>query len=245
MNHSFHMASIALTLPTPAENLACDEALLDEAEAHGGAGLLRCWESPAHFVVLGHGNKLAAEVKVEACRAAGVPVLRRCSGGGTVLQGPGCLNYALILPCGEAGPLATITGANQFIMARQRDALAALLGRPVTVEGHTDLALDGRKFSGNAQRRKRTHLLFHGCFLLGFNLALIEQLLLPPPRQPEYRRGREHGDFLTRLDVSGEALQGALQRAWGASSSAPDAPCAAIAALVAAKYGRDEWNMKR
>ncbi len=244
MNGERSITCLDLTLPTPAENLACDEALLDGAEACGGHGVLRFWEAPAHFVVLGHGNKLAAEVNVEACRAAGVPVLRRCSGGGTVLQGPGCLNYALILPIGESGPLVTITGANQFIMERQRDVLATLLGRPVMVEGHTDLALAGRKFSGNAQRRKRTHLLFHGCFLLGFDLARIEQLLLPPPRQPEYRRGRGHLEFVTRLEVSREALQGALQGAWGASSSAPDAPRAAIAALVAVKYGRDEWNFK-
>jgi lipoate-protein ligase A len=233
-----------LTLPTPAENLACEEALLDQAEARGGGGFLRFWESPVPFVVLGHGNKLAAEVNLEACRAAGVPVLRRCSGGGTVLQGPGCVNYALILPIGEAGPLATITGANRFIMERHRDALAALLGRAVTVEGHTDLAVAGRKFSGNAQRRKRTHLLFHGSFLLNFDLALIEQFLLPPPRQPEYRLGRGHLDFLTRIDVTREDLVAALLRAWEALPVVFDPPGTAIAALAAAKYSRDEWNLK-
>jgi lipoate-protein ligase A len=238
------IASIELTLPTPEENLACDEALLDAAEARGATGVLRFWESSRHFVVLGYANRVADEVNLEACRARGVPVLRRCSGGGTVLQGPGCVNYSLILPIKDAGPLVGITGANRFIMERHRVALRALLGRSVAVEGHTDLAIDGRKFSGNAQRRKRTHLLFHGSFLLGFDLALIGKCLLPPPRQPEYRRGRSHLDFLTHLDVPREDLKTALQQVWQAQPAEFDPPQAATARLVAEKYARDEWNLK-
>lgn len=238
------MTSLELTLPTPEENLACDEAMLDAAEARGGACVLRFWESPRHFVVLGYANRVADEVNLNACREDGVPVLRRCSGGGTVLQGPGCVSYSLILPIDDAGPLAGIAGANRFIMARHRDALAALLGRPVAVEGHTDLAIDGRKFSGNAQRRKRTHMLFHGSFLLGFDLALVGRFLLSPARQPEYRRGRGHLDFLARLDVAREDLQAALQHAWTAQPAGTGPRHEAIARLVAEKYSRDEWNLK-
>lgn len=245
VNAPFPIASFALSLLTPAENLACDEALLDEAAASGGNGLLRFWESPVHFIALGYANKVKEEVDGEACRQAGVPILRRCSGGGTVLQGPGCFNYALILPADETGPLASITGANRFIMERHRDALTTLLGRAVTVEGHTDLALAGRKFSGNAQRRKRTHLLFHGSFLLeDFDPGLIERFLRPPPRQPEYRRGRSHGEFVTRLDVARDAIQSALCRAWNSSLTDFPTPDAAIARLVETKYSRAEWNLR-
>src|SRR5436190_1549788 len=91
------MNLLDLTLPTPAENLACDEALLDAFEAAGGDGVLRFWEPAEPFVVVGYSNQVAQEVDVAACDAAGIPVLRRCSGGGTVVQGPGCLNYALVL----------------------------------------------------------------------------------------------------------------------------------------------------
>jgi len=239
------LASFDLTLPAPAENLACDEALLEEAEARSGGALLRFWESTNHFVVLGYANRVAAEVNLASCRALGVPVLRRCSGGGTVLQGPGCLNYSLILPIDESGPLASITGANRFIMERHRDALATLLGQQVTVEGHTDLALGGRKFSGNAQRRRRTQLLFHGSFLLaGFDIALVEKLLLPPPREPDYRRHRTHTEFLTRLDATPQALIAALNKAWSAFPATAQVPRATITRLVAEKYSRDDWNLK-
>src|SRR5258708_2951393 len=91
--------------PSPAENLACDEALLDVSENSEDPGFLRFWESPSHFVVLGYGKHLQSEVFREACAEAGIPILRRCSGGGTVLQGPGSFNYTLILPINHAPEL--------------------------------------------------------------------------------------------------------------------------------------------
>ena len=238
------MNYLDLTLPTPAENLACDEALLDRAETAGGPAVLRFWESPRPFVVLGYANKVAEEVNVEACRAAGVPILRRCSGGGTVLQGPGCLNYSLVLRASDAGPHQTITEANHFVMQRNRRTLEALLGQPVSVEGITDLAIGQLKFSGNAQRRKRDWFLFHGTFLLQFDFGLIEKLLLSPPRQPEYRRDRPHAEFLTQTKCSSTELQAALRDAWAASSTDDAALEADIARLVSEKYGRNEWNLK-
>jgi lipoate-protein ligase A len=101
------MKYLDLTLPTPAENLALDEALLELAEREGDE-TLRVWESPWPFVVLGLSNHLSREANVDACRELKVEILRRCSGGGTVVQGPGCLSYALALRIDEAGPLATI-----------------------------------------------------------------------------------------------------------------------------------------
>ena len=153
------MKLLDLTLSTPAENLACDEALLDVCDEHGGE-TLRFWESPVPFVVVGYGNRVVSEVNVEECQRRSIPILRRCSGGGTVVQGPGCLNYNLTLRWDETGPLASVTATNQFIMQRNRSALEQLLGVEVSVQGHTDLAFreasssSWMKFSGNAQRRR-------------------------------------------------------------------------------------------
>src|ERR1035441_6566637 len=82
-----------LTLPTPAANLACDEALLDACEEQGGGEVLRFWEPRDYFVVVGVSNHVAREVNRPACQRENLGVYRRCSGGGAVLQGPGCLNY--------------------------------------------------------------------------------------------------------------------------------------------------------
>ena len=274
------MKSLDLTMSTPEENLACDEALLDLCEA-SGEGTLRLWESPRHFVVVGYANRVEAEADRAACAAAGVPVLRRCSGGGTVLQGPGCLNYSLALPFGDTDPLATIQGTNRFIMERHRAVLEKLLGnverevgrvtpcapsggfgladiptrssgahgvtRPthnVTVEGHTDLAVNGLKFSGNAQRRKRRALIFHGTFLHDFDLSLIGKYLRFPSQQPDYRQGRAHGEFVTNLGLDPALLRAALRECWAAHEPLVAPPVEKIAALVREKYSKAEWNGK-
>jgi lipoate-protein ligase A len=168
--------------------------------------------------------------------------LRRCSGGGTVLQGPGCLNYSLVLTINDSPPLATIPGANRHIMERQRAALSGLLRRPVEVQGCTDLTLGGLKFSGNAQRRKRHALLFHGTFLLRFDLSLMDCFLNLPSRQPDYRQGRPHGRFLTNLEVPAPAIKDALRAAWSAHTPLSDVPD--CQRLITEKYARDEWNLK-
>jgi len=238
------MNYLDLTLPTPAENLACDEALLDGAEEHGGPGVVRFWESARHFVVLGYANKVNEQADVAASRQLGVPILRRCSGGGAVLQGPGCLNYCLILKMEEAAPQPSITATNSFVMQRNAQALAKLLGKPVTIEGFTDLAVGQLKFSGNAQRRKRNWLLFHGTFLLDIDFGLMEQLLPLPARQPAYRERRSHAAFLTRLAVPSGAIKDALRETWSALQPHMELPCADISRLVLQKYAADEWNFK-
>jgi lipoate---protein ligase len=198
--HSLH-----LTFHSGAANLACDEALLDACD-EGGNEVLRFWEPQQCFVVVGFSNETRREVKMDACQKAGVEILRRCSGGGTVLQGPGCLNYSLVLKVDSHPSLSTIPSANRHIMGVNKAALSTLLNRPVEVQGHTDLTLDGLKFSGNAQRRKRKALLFHGTFLLRFDLTLMDCFLNFPSREPDYRQGRAHGSFLTNLGVEASAI---------------------------------------
>jgi lipoate-protein ligase A len=252
-----------LTLPTPAENLACDEALLDFFEEHGGDGLLRFWEPKDYFVVVGYGNHVAKEVNVAACEREKIPILRRCSGGGTILQGPGCLNYSLVLKIEDGGPLGSITAANRFIMGRNREAIETEVRgrRPevgIEIRGCTDLvtrhsSLDTHlKFSGNAQRRKKNFLLFHGTFLLDFDIALIDKFLRMPSKEPDYRKGRSHTDFLTNVDLPADAVKRSLERIWNASdlpaggrrSQAEVVPHDAIALLARDKYVTKEWNFK-
>jgi lipoate-protein ligase A len=232
------------TLGTAQENLACDEALLDQYEEGHPDEILRFWEPRQHFVVLGYSNRARAEVNLDSCSARGIPVLRRCSGGGTVLQGPGCLNYALILRIREGSATESVTEANAFIMNRNRNALSSLLGGQVLIQGHTDLTLQGLKFSGNSQRRKRRFLLFHGSFLLSLDLALVEQALRQPSKQPSYRRNRAHKDFLTNLPLQASAVKEAVKQVWGATDKLEEIPGERIEQLVREKYGTDAWNLK-
>jgi len=70
------MKLLDLTLPTPAENVALDEALLDAAEAGEiNDEVLRLWESPTVAVVVGRSSRVEEEVNLVACQEAGIPIL--------------------------------------------------------------------------------------------------------------------------------------------------------------------------
>jgi lipoate-protein ligase A len=233
-----------LTLPTPEENLACDEALLDLCEAGGGEEFLRLWAPRQYFVALGYANKAETEVNLPFCRNHAIPVLRRCTGGGTVLQGPGVLNYSLILRINDSGPCHSVPATNQFILERHRDVMAGLLCAPVEWRGQTDLAIGGLKFAGNAQRRRHRFLLFHGSFLLHLDLSLVEQVLPLPSRQPDYRVNRSHADFLINLNIPVSAISAALSKAWDATAPLAPIPFDQITLLAREKYCLDEWNLR-
>jgi lipoate---protein ligase len=211
--HSFRL--LDLTLPSPVENLALDEALLDELDEYGGDPVLRFWESDRHFVVLGPACRLSDDVHVAACEQDGVSVLRRASGGGTILQGPGCLSYAFVLPLRLHPDLANIRTTNQFIL--ERTATALHRWEPATAfRGISDLAIDEMKVSGNAQRRKRHALLFHGTILHGMQAHLIARYLKEPKRKPDYRGDRQHGAFLRTITAPPHEMKQAIADAWHA-----------------------------
>ena len=252
-----------LAFPAPEENLACDEALLDWCDAGDGPEALRFWEPQQPFVVVGYANQVEREVNVPACRESGIAILRRCSGGGAVVQGPGCLNYALVVRIDSDPSLQSVTGTNQFVMDRNRAALEPLLTcsgrrqeaiipksgirnprREISVRGHTDLAIGDRKFSGNAQRRRRHAILFHGTFLLNLDLALVSRLLLMPSKQPDYRHCRSHGEFLMNLDVTAAEVKTALTKSWGATVARDSLPSARIGELARERYSCAAWNLK-
>ena len=236
------MQLLDYTYPNPAENLACDEVLLDECDAGQRGGVLRFWESSKPFVVVGYGNRIASEVHHAVCEKRGIPIFRRCSGGGTVVQGPGCLNYAVVLRIDSAIELASVACTNKLVMERNRLALQSLIPDLITIQGHTDLAIEGIKFSGNAQRRRKHALLFHGTVLLHFDLLSIDELLPLPSQQPGYRQSRTHRDFVRSFPASVVSVKDALVASWKANMPGEPAVATTVQRLVADRYSQSAWN---
>jgi len=115
---------------------------------------------------------------------------------------------------------------------------------PQTGRGISDLAIDARKFSGNAQYRKSRALLIHGTFLLDFDLSLIGRYLQLPSKQPAYRQNRSHLEFLTKLPVRSAELRERLQESWSARTALDKIPIDRIDMLVQQRYGGKEWSEK-
>jgi lipoate-protein ligase A len=252
------MQALQLTLDDSAGNIALDEALLEQAEHFGDrdqrgdivpneAGtapeVFRLWEPRKTIVVLGRSSPLEREVNLEYCERNNIDIVRRCSGGATIVTGPGCLMYAVLLDYRKREPLRMLENAHHFVMEQTRLAIAKI-GINVTMQGTSDLTLGDRKFSGNSLRCKRNWLVYHGTILCDFDTADISKCLGTPIRQPEYRLGRTHDEFLTTLPCRVEDLRPALLEQWGANSEMADWPEQLTRKLVDDKYSRDEWTYK-
>jgi len=233
-----------LTLPTAAANLALDEALLLEAEGGAAGEVLRFWEWLESAVVLGAGGQIAADVDESACAANGVPILRRASGGGTVLLGRGCLLFSLILAYEHDSALRDVNSSYRYILGRMAAAFRPLAEHLEHV-GTSDLAIGGLKVSGNAQQRKRHYLLHHGSILYSFDCSLMTRYLRMPERQPPYRESRTHEAFVTNLPVERETLQRLIRAEWNAEEGLLTWPEARTGELVRDKYGTQEWTLRR
>ena len=239
------MKLLDLTLPTPAENLALDEALLDSAEAGElGDEVLRLWEPAQPMVAIGRSSRVAEEVDVEACRHRNVPILRRSSGGAAIVTGPGCLMYSVVLRYDGRQHLRLIDEAHYHVLGIIASAVTTLV--PGVVQcGTSDLAIGSRKFSGNSLRCKREHLLYHGTLLYDFDLTLISRLLKTPPRMPAYRDGKSHAEFVINLGLSRERLAAEVKQAFDATEELDSWPREAAQRLVAERYSQDGWNLAR
>ena len=192
-----------ISFPTTKENILFDDVLLALAEEGRGEEVLRFWESSDTAVVLGRIGQWKSDVRVDAVLRDKISVLRRSSGGGTVVQGPGCLNFSFILSKNHHASLHDLKKSYQFILSHVMEALNAQ-GFKVHFKPISDLAvhIDDKKFSGNAQKRGRNFILHHGTILYNFDLKLIEQYLKFPKDIPEYRRERPHLDFVTNVPVA-------------------------------------------
>jgi lipoate-protein ligase A len=230
------------TAATPELNLALDEALL----LHSDGDHLRFWEPANHFVVLGRSSSYDNEVAVDTCNELRVPILRRVSGGATIVTGPGCLMYAVVLDLRERPKLMDLTKAHRYVLGKMVEAIKPI-EPTATIAGTSDLAFNCtgalRKFSGNSVRRVRGRLLYHGTLLYNFDLPLISKLLRTAPRQPDYRTSRNHDAFVANIQATRSQLFETIAATWRATPSdiTPSTHQQADA-LVAEKYSQPSWK---
>lgn len=240
-------AWLDVKLDSVEEQLALDEALLEEAhEGLATATVVRTWMAREPVVVVGSSSRVEEEVDLAACRGEGVRVVRRPSGGLTVVVGPGCLMWSVVEPHPAGAPPI------ERIHARMLDPLAATLARAldrpggVSRRGSSDLVVgdahSGRKVSGNALRVRRHGVLYHGTLLDDFDIDLVERILRHPPREPDYRARRPHREFLANLGLGVRSLEAAVREAFGATQLSTAWPQARVARLVAERYASAAWT---
>ncbi len=172
-----------------------DADLIEAAQLHEQS---QCavYPHPGIAAVVGRGGDPWIETRPDALADDGVPLLRRRGGGCAVVVDPGNLICSVVLAMPGVGGITQAFAALSGAMA---DALAALGVPDVHQEGVSDLAHGGRKLGGSCIWRTRGLLYYSTTLLVDPAWDAIDRYLPHPPREPEYRRGRTHRDFLISL----------------------------------------------
>lgn len=153
----------------PRFNLALEQFVFDNLDRTHDYFML--WRND-NAVIVGKHQNAAGEINAEYVRKQNIHVVRRLSGGGAVYHDLGNVNFTFIMS-GDNNKPFDFGGFCRPVVR----ALAAL-GVTADVNGRHDMTIDGKKFSGNAQYRKRGRVLHHGTILYDSDLSVLSKALM-------------------------------------------------------------------
>lgn len=158
----------------PEVNVTLDAVLLEKASLP----VVRIWRNPLS-VVLGLNQDPRRTVHLFYCWRNHIPLIRRISGGGSVVHDLGNLNFSFILPRQTFGFEINVRRLYDRLSVIPVMALRSL-GIPAETTPIHDIVVRGKKISGLAMRIARERLLFHGTILWKTPIDIIERTLISP-----------------------------------------------------------------
>ncbi|WP_022664801.1 lipoate--protein ligase family protein [Desulfospira joergensenii] len=172
-----------------------DDPMISFVESGQGPRLF-CAPFSHTALVAGKGSDLSREIRLDRAARDEVPVYRRRGGGCTVFLDPETIVVSVAFPVSGFGGIQTLFNACTNWLIR---GLNRTTGLVLYTDGVSDLVLENRKIGGSCFYRSKGLAFFSASILGSTNLDLMDEYLPIPPREPVYRRGRNHRDFLTRL----------------------------------------------
>ena len=165
-------------------NMALDEAVLNAVIKQKSPNTIRFYKWNPSTASIGRNQSLSAEIDMNFANENGYNVVRRITGGGAVFHDRDReITYSIVCPIKFLEDLDAKNVSQQFEIITQ-GIVAGLINyglKPKKGVIHCPaIFLDGKKFSGNAQLRKRNFILQHGTILLDVNPKLMYSVLKAP-----------------------------------------------------------------
>jgi len=247
-------------------NLALDEAIFQSVRTGASPPTLRLYRWSAPALSIGYSQDRDRDVDVDACRARGIEVIRRITGGRAVLHDAE-VTYSVAVPAGLPGFGTGLDEAYRMVAAGLIAGLrllglraAAPSSRPrdpsrphrhaacFAATARHEIAVEGRKLIGSAQRREGGAFLQHGSILLESHEELLGQVLRGHPATKRVARMIGLADILPLCpapETVVAAIVGGCAVAWDACflpGEIGPAEEQAARALQASRYRSEDWN---
>ena len=177
------------------------------------------WVPEQTVIVLGQSNDADGAVWTEMAYADGIPVIKRPSGGQTVILTPNTVVISVRLISERLeNPRVYFSQVNDIIIKTLRDMEVKNLGQ----QGISDVTIGEKKILGSSIYRKKNLVFYHAVLNVAESPDFIGKYLKHPSKEPEYRAGRRHEDFVTSIRESGygftpEEIKEALEQAFTAT----------------------------
>lgn len=180
-------------------------SLPDALLLSAGRQPFRClvWQPQATSIVIGHGSNIDRALHLDNVALDNIPVYKRPSGGESVLLSPRTLVVSLLK---AKNGIKNAKKYFQYFNETIIHALESLGIRGLSLRGISDIALGEQKILGSAIYQDKDRLFYHGVLNAAESPLLIEKYLKHPQREPDWRRGRSHRDFVTSLHEQGYRL---------------------------------------
>ncbi|MTK11300.1 MAG: lipoate--protein ligase [Clostridiaceae bacterium] len=128
------------------------------------------WRNDPCILIGKHQNTLS-EINIDYVNDHKLPVVRRVTGGGTIFNDLGNLNFTFISNNSDNRFADFEKFTYPIIQALKKLSINAELS------GRNDLTIDGKKFSGNAQYSYKNKILHHGSILFSADMSNLVQAL--------------------------------------------------------------------
>jgi len=165
-------------------NMALDEAILDAVIKRESPNTLRFFKWNPSTISIGRNQSLSDEVNVNHAKERNFNIVRRITGGGAVFHDSTReITYSIVCPARFLHNLNAKKVIEQFEIIEEGIILALTnygLEPEKGVIHCPAIFLDGKKFSGNAQVRKKGYILQHVTILLELDPDLMYSVLKAP-----------------------------------------------------------------
>jgi lipoate-protein ligase A len=164
-----------------------------------GDGML-VWQPEGTVVVLGQSNTPERSLITEYIEADNVPVTKRPTGGEAVVLTP---RMAVITVAREFREMTSSRDFFKLINGMMLDVLSDLGIKNYGTKGISDITIGNRKILGSSMHRSEKRLVYHAVLNISEDPVIFERYLKHPGREPDYRKSRRHGEFVTSLKNEG------------------------------------------
>jgi len=159
------------------------------------------WRPDKTHIILGRSNRIAEDsVHVNKAIENGVEIYKRPSGGEAVILTRNTLVISVKLPIDN-----TIKTHHYFKLMNNSiiAALTELGTKQLSNKGISDISIGMKKILGSSIYRKQKTIFYHAVLNVSEPIETISMYLKHPKKEPDYRGGRDHHEFVTSLKQEG------------------------------------------